>query len=279
MLIDGRLIAQSVFDNLTKKVGELKEEGITPHLAVILIGDDPSSKAYVRQKELKLTQIGGAITTHRFSNSFTQEELVRLIKELNDDSIVHGIIVQRPLPPQIDKDVITDATSPEKDVDGFLDNSPFEPPIAMAVMRILREIFKQTNQQGDLHDWLKTKKIAIIGKGYTAGAPIIKLFTNHEIPLTIIDSSTTNRQEILASSDIVISAVGKTETLKADELKDGVIVIGVGMHRGEDDKLHGDYDEESIGTKAAFYTPVPGGIGPVNVAMLLVNLIKAAETV
>lgn len=279
MLIDGKAIAQHTFDTLTKRVSELKVEGITPHLAVILIGDDASSKAYVRQKELKLTQIGGAITTHRFDNSLSEEELIQLINQLNNDPIVHGIIVQRPLPPQIDKHHITDATNPQKDVDGFLDNSPFEPPIAMAVMRVLKEVFKQSHQDGELDAWLKTKRIAIIGKGYTAGGPIIRVFEHHNIPLTVIDRSTTNRGEILADADIVISAVGKEKSLTSSEIKQGAVVIGVGMFRGSDDKLHGDYDEEDISQRASFYTSVPGGIGPINVAMLLVNLLKASENV
>lgn len=277
MIIDGKAIAQNIYDHLTKRVEELKEEGITPHLAVVLIGDDASSAAYVRQKELKLTQIGGAITTKRFDNSLSEEDLISLIKEFNNDPIIHGIIIQRPLPPQIDKHHITDATNPQKDVDGFLEESPFEPPIALAVLRALKDVFKQTNQEGDLDDWLKSKRIAIIGKGYTAGAPIIKLFQHHQIPLSIIDRSTTNRDEILKGADIVISAVGRPDALQANEIKDGAIVIGVGMYRGEDDKLHGDYNEEEISQKASFYTPVPGGIGPINVAMLLQNLIQATE--
>ncbi len=279
MVIDGRAIAQHTYDYLAKRVEELKEEGVTPHLAIILVGDDPSSSAYVKQKEQKLTQIGGAVTTKRLDSSITEEELITIIQEFNDDPIVHGIIIQRPLPEGIDTNHITDATVPEKDVDGFREDSPFEPPLALAVMKTLKEVFKQTNQEGDLDDWLRTKKIAILGKGYTAGAPVIKLFALHKIPLTIIDRSTTNREEILSQADIVISAVGKEGALSATEIKDGAVVIGVGMYKGEDGKLHCDYNEEEISQKASYYTPVPGGIGPVNVAMLLQNLIKASENV
>jgi len=278
MVIDGKAIAQSILESLKNRVKELKEQGITPHLAVVLIGDDESSKAYVRQKELKINEIGGAITIHRFKDHFTQDELLKLIEELNADPIVHGIIVQRPLPSHIDKNKITDATNKNKDVDGFCDNTPFDAPIALAVWRILKEVYKQIGDQDLTQDeWIKNKNVAIIGKGQTAGMPIINFFKKRELPLSIIDSTTSNRNDILQKADILISAVGKEDVVTSDILKDGVILIGVGMGRGVDGKMHADYAEEEIAEKAVFYTPVPGGVGPVNVAMLLSNLIKATE--
>jgi len=279
MKIDGKAIAQHVLDGLSKRVGELREGGITPHLAVVLIGNDESSKAYVRQKELKTQQIGAAITIHRFQQNFSQDELLTLIEELNNDPIVHGIIIQRPLPPQIDKDKVTTTTVSEKDIDSFREDSPFDPPVALAVWRILREVHSHTDQsQIPLNHWLKTKRIVILGKGQTAGLPIIKLFLRRAVPLTIVDSKTENRQEALSHADIIISAVGKPHVLTGTEIKQGAILIGVGIFRGEDEKMHGDYQEEVIMDKAGYYTPIPGGVGPVNVAMLLSNLIKAAET-
>ncbi len=278
MVIDGKSIAQGILDSLKTRVAELREEGITPHLAVILIGDDESSKAYVRQKELKIQEIGGAITIHRFKNNFSEGELLDLIDELNEDPIIHGIIIQRPLPPQIDKNKVTNATNINKDVDGFCDNTPFDAPVALAVWRILKEVYKQGgNQDMTLEEWLKSKRVVIMGKGQTAGMPIITFFQKKDLPITIIDSKTDNRGEILRNADILISAVGKECVVTSTMIRDGVILIGVGMGRGMDGKLHGDYAEEDISTKAAFYTPVPGGVGPINVAMLLSNLVKSSE--
>lgn len=278
MKIDGKAIAQNILASLTRRVGELREEGITPHVAVVLIGEDESSKAYVRQKKVKAQQIGAAITIKHFQQNFTQEELLELIKELNTDPIIHGIIIQRPLPPHIDKDAVTKAVSPEKDIDSFRDDSPFEPPIALAVWRILREVYQEVGElEGSLDNWLKGKHIVILGKGQTAGSPIIKFFRHREIPLTIVDSKTKNRAEVIASGDIVVSAVGKPQVLTGSDLKKGVILIGVGMFRGEDEKLHGDYEEADVAEQTSFYTSIPGGVGPVNVAMLMSNLINAAS--
>jgi methylenetetrahydrofolate dehydrogenase (NADP+)/methenyltetrahydrofolate cyclohydrolase len=278
MKINGKEIAQDILDNLKKRVGELEEEGITPHLAVVLIGDDESSKAYVRQKELKANEIGAAITIHRFKNNFTESELLDLINELNNDPIVHGIIIQRPLPPHIDKNKVTNFTNIHKDVDGFCDNTPFDAPVALAVWRILKEVYIQLgNADITLEEWVKSKRVTIMGKGQTAGMPIITFFDKRDLPITVIDSKTENKDEILQNTDILISAVGKEHVISDEIIKNDVILIGVGMHRGVDGKMHADYSEENISTKAAFYTPVPGGVGPVNVAMLLSNLVKSCE--
>lgn len=278
MVIDGKAIAQKILDGLKIKVSKLKEEGVTPHLAVVLIGHNESSKAYVRQKELKLSQIGGTITIHRFKGQVTEAELLDLIDKLNYDPIIQGIIIQRPLPPHIDARKVTNATSPTRDVDGFCDNAPFDAPVALAVWRILREVYKQTTDQELTQDeWLKSKKIVILGKGQTAGQPIIKFFRKKNLPITVVDSKTPDREQLIKAADIIISAVGRKRIVTGEMIKDGVILIGVGMRRGEDGKMRGDYVEEEVFQKAAYYTPVPGGVGPVNVAMLLSNLIKAAE--
>ena len=166
----------------------------------------------------------------------------------------------------------------DKDVDGFCESTPFDAPVALAVWRILKEVFKQIGDQDILlEDWVKAKKVAIIGKGQTAGMPIITFFKKKGLPLTIIDSKTDNKSEIIQNADIIISAVGKDSVITKEMIKDDVILLGVGMHRGTDGKMQGDYEEGEISSKASFYTPVPGGVGPVNVAMLLSNLLKAAE--
>lgn len=279
MKIDGKEIAQHIFDTLTTQVKELIEDGVTPHLAVVLVGDDESSKAYVRQKELKIGLIGAAISVHRLSQDTTEDELLKLIAQLNHEPTIHGVIIQRPLPPQINGQTITDATDVTKDVDGFSTNSPFDPPIALAVWKILKDIHHRTpSAEERMTDWLRNKKIVILGKGPTAGGPIASYFKKMQIPLSVIDSKTEKREELLSAASIIISAVGKRGVLKNVQLKHDVIVIGVGMFKNDEGKLEGDYLENEVIDAAEFYTSVPGGVGPVNVAMLLSNLVNAAQT-
>jgi methylenetetrahydrofolate dehydrogenase (NADP+)/methenyltetrahydrofolate cyclohydrolase len=277
MRIDGRAIAGEIFDDLTKRVGELQREGINPHLAVILVGENPSSKTYVHQKELKAGQIGAEISVFRYPASITEQQLLEKIKRLNDDSSIHGIIIQRPLPSHIDEQKVTDATDPTKDVDGFSTLSPFTPPVALAVWRILEEAHLIVGSSEPFSSWLQTKQSVILGKGKTAGMPIIQYFQQNNIPLTIIGSKTPDKDSQIKNADIIISAVGKEDLLKPEAIKNGAIVIGVGMFANEEGKLQGDYDQRQISEKTAAYTTIPGGVGPVNVAMLLANLIDASK--
>ncbi len=273
MKLDGKVIAQKILDELKKRVGELEKKGVSPHFAVILIGDDASSTAYVKQKELKSLEAGIKISVFRFNSMLSEKELLTKLHDLNYDPSIHGIIIQRPLPLHIDPQKITDATFLEKDVDGFSKNSPFSAPVALAVMRLLEE---SKDEDISLNSWLSTKKIVVIGKGKTAGMPIINEFKKRQIPLTIIDSKTENKNFILKEADIIISAVGKKDVLTSQKIKKGSIIIGVGMFL-EEGKLRGDYSSKDIAEKAAFYTSVPGGVGPINVAYLLANVIDAAE--
>lgn len=279
MKIDGRAIAQQMLDDLKERVGELREKGVIPHLAVILVGENPSSKAYVHQKELKAEQIGAEISVFRYPATVPEHELLEKIATLNNDPAIHGIIIQRPLPPQINEQTVTDATDPQKDVDGFSAQSPFAPPVALAVWKILEEAHKTVGDSDPSHSWLQTKQTVILGKGKTAGMPIIQYFRKQEIPFNIIDSQTTNREGLLRDADVIISAVGKEDLLKPGDIKEGAIVIGVGMFANAEGKLQGDYDQEQISEKTSAYTTIPGGVGPVNVAMLLVNVVEAAERV
>lgn len=267
MKIDGKAIAENIFTDLKKRVVKLKQKGITPHLVIILIGDDPASQAYVRQKVLKGEAIGVKVTVQSLPKAISQDKLLRSLKLLNADKNIHGIIVQRPLPTHIDEKAIDKAVIPQKDVDGFHINSLFDMPLAIAVIRILEEADK---------DYRK-KNIVIIGKGQTGGGPIIKKLRTLNIEPKIVDSKTHNQQLLTRKADILISAVGKPQMVKPDMLRKGVILISIGMHKGKDGKLHGDYDEKEIENIATFYTPTPGGVGPVNVAMLLENIVKAAE--
>lgn len=270
MIIDGKEIAQQILNNLKRRIEELRTKNIVSHLHIITLTTDEASQAYVGQKKKKGEEIGVNITVENLSDQTTTQNLSEKIERLNQDPSVHGIIVQRPLPAKVDEDLIVRAISPDKDVDGFRPDSKFDPPVAEAVL----EILKNANiNSGDL----KNKKIAVVGKGITAGGPIIRTLEKNGIKPAIISSQTHNREEILKNSDIVIGAVGKPNVIKKEDLKKGVILIGVGMYRGEDGKFHSDYDEEEIKNIASFYTPTPGGVGPVNVAMLLSNLVSSTE--
>ena len=307
MKIDGREIADKIFEELKEKTRKLRAKNIIPHLAIILIGNDSASIAYVNQKKIKGEIIGAKISIKRLSSDISEPQLLRTIKQLNNDSNIHGIIVQQPLPPRIGIAKITQAIDPKKDVDGFHKNSKFEMPIAMAVLRILEEIYTLEKKAGDASggvqrrassfaaaarlegaslderaagpaaEWLKPKKIVIIGKGETGGKPIIEMFRKLNIKALVIDSKTKHPEKITKTADVIISAVGREKVIKPEMIKKGTILISIGLHKGTDGKLHGDYEEENIKNIASFYTPTPGGVGPVNVSMLLNNLVVAVE--
>lgn len=262
MKIDGKQIAQKILDDLKIKIQKLN---IKPNLAIVLVGQDPASVAYVNQKKIKAELIGAKTTIESLPSGISQSDLLSTIQQYNNNNNIHGIIVQQPLPPQINIEKITQAIDPEKDVDGFHKNSEFSPPIAAAVL----EILKETN--------LKSKNIVLIGKGETGGKLIIHAIRKMGINPTVIDSKTENPEDLIKTADIIISAVGKSNVITADMIKKGVILISIGMHKEKDGKLHGDYEEEKIKDIASFYTPTPGGVGPVNVAMLLKNLVRAAQ--
>ena len=289
MRIDGKQIAQEILDELKERVVRLKKKGIISHLHIITLTTDAASNAYVSQKKLKGGEIGAKITVENLSPNTKTDELLSKIERLNNDKNVHGIVIQRPLPSQIEEKKVAEAINPKKDVDGFHPQSKFSPPIAQAVLKILEKIYTSTpvvDAQKPLgfSSWLKSKKIAVIGRGVTAGGPIIKtlkrqaktrsdLVTN----LVTITSKTENKIEILKNSDIIICAVGKANIIKKSDIERGAILIGVGMYKGEDGKFHSDYEEDDIRDTASSYTPTPGGVGPVNVAELLSNLLKASE--
>ncbi len=275
MIIDGREIAAQILESLKAEVEELKEKGIIPTLAVILIGDEKSSIAYVKQKELKAMEIGAQIEIFRFAESVKNNEIEALIRKLDNDAKIHGIILQRPAPKHIEIDRLEDFISSEKEVDGFGNHPIFPVPVAEAVLLMLEHVYLKQQVKSLFSDWLKSKKMAVLGTGETAGQPIINYFMKLGVEPLIIDSKTQNKDSLTKEADIIISAVGKT-VINSSSIKKGVILIGVGMHT-QDGKLCGDYNEEEIKNIASFYTPVPGGVGPVNVAMLLKNLVESAE--
>lgn len=331
MKIDGRQIAAEIKEELSIRFSFLKKKNIIPHLAVILIGTDSSSAAYVRQKQKVGEEIGVRVTLHSLSSHSKLNKLIQLVQSLNFNPAIHGIIIQRPVPINIDEDELNKLVFPEKDIDAFHPHSPFTPPISLAVLKILDSIYKylakpkvpisetslpskisdttllrhyatyDPNDKGprvsekfgteDLHTkkytdlskiggglitWLKTKKFLIIGRGETGGKPIADTFGKINIPFKIAHSKTNNLKELCLSSDIIISAVGKSDIVRRDMITNKTILIGIGLHM-EDKELKPDYDDKEITDKVAFYTPVPGGVGPVNVACLFANLLSAAE--
>jgi len=289
MKIDGKQIASEILENLKKRVGELKKKKIIPKLTIIILGNDPASLAYVRQKELKAKGIGIKTTILHLPDKTSQTSLLKKIQQFNNDSNIHGIIVQQPLPTDISLESIINAIELKKDVDGFHPDSHFQMPIAMAVLKILERTSEATElacltgvagtktRHQTLIDWLKTKKIIIVGKGETGGKPIAKMFEKMKIPFTTIDSKTEKPKNLTKKADIIITAVGKENIIKPQMIKKGVILIDIGISRGKSAKLMGDYDQSKIKNIASFYTPTPGGIGPINVAMLLQNLVLAEK--
>jgi len=278
MKIDGRQIAQDILNDLKTRTEELKKKNIYSKLAIILVGDDPSSVSYINQKEIKADLIGIQTIIKHFPSATSTAGLLESIGQFNNNKDIHGIIVQQPLPKQINRESIINAIDPKKDVDGFRSDSDFQMPIVSAVLKILGIVYSQTHEaQISLTNWLKSKKIVVIGKGETAGKPIIKMFEEMKISVSLIDSETKNPKDLTRKADIIISAVGKANVLKPEMIKEGSVLIGIGISRGKSAKLMGDYDQNEIKDIASFYTPTPGGIGPINVAYLLKNLVDAAE--
>lgn len=278
MKVDGKLIAENIFQDLKVRIKKLAEKNIIPHLAVILVGENPASIAYVTLKQKKGEEIGAKVSIIKYETTVTNEELIKKVEELNKDSKVHAILIQRPLPDHIDVEKLELLTNPEKDIDGFHPDSPYTLPLPLAAVKILEEIFKESNAEKDnFIDWLKLKNTVVLGKGPTGGGPIIKLLNKLGTNPTIIDSKTENPSDLMKKADVIISSVGRENVVTPENIKNGVILIGVGILRGEDGKLKGDYNQEKIKDIAGFYTSTPGGVGPVNVAQLMDNLITAAE--
>lgn len=293
MKIDGREIAQIILDNLKREIVELRGKGIIPHLAILLVGDDKASRVYVGQKEKKTNEIGAKTSIYFLNENTTQKKILEIITKLNNDSNVHGIIVQRPLPRGINSEIINEATNPIKDIDAFRKDSFYSMPLPNAIIEILKIIFRKLEtsswtsieiinddkNDSNFYNFLKNKNIVVIGKGETGGRPIISTLKDIGIEPIVIDSKTINSNEITLNADIIICTVGKRNIINRSNIKQDVILIGVGMQKGEDEKLYGDYDEKEIEKIASYYTPIPGGVGPVNVAMLLKNLLLATKAI
>ncbi|MDP1722724.1 MAG: bifunctional 5,10-methylenetetrahydrofolate dehydrogenase/5,10-methenyltetrahydrofolate cyclohydrolase [Candidatus Gottesmanbacteria bacterium] len=284
MNIDGKFLAEQILKKLRAGVIKLKQKGVTPTIAVIQVGDDPGSTAYIRQKQKAAEQIGAKLLLSRQSSVVSRQQLENSIKQYNNDPKVHGIILQRPLPGVLDAQStsLCSAILPTKDVDGFLPDSPYRVPVASAVITILRFAFSQLDQLAPLDQfdsWLEKQSIVVLGRGDTAGKPIADLLIKRDCNVTVVHSQTPNPDTITKTADVLISCVGKTNIVRRDTIKPGIVLISVGITRGADGKLHGDYEEDHIKDLASLYTPTPGGVGPVNVACLMENLLQAASNV
>lgn len=265
MKLDGKALSESVLSDLASQVEQLKSRGTIPTLAVILVGDNPASLAYIKQKQKAADRIGAVLIFSHQPATISKTDLQNLVEQYNNDPAIHGIIIQRPIPQEVgDVTTILNSIVPKKDIDGFLPDTLFDVPVAVAVDKLL--------QTTDIHP---SKKIAVIGRGDTAGKPIAAYFKNHGYDVSVIHSQTPQPDHIIRNADIVISCVGKEHVITKEHIQPKVTLISVGIWRDAEGKLHGDYDEADIADVAAWYTPTPGGVGPVNVACLMQNLVQA----
>ena len=277
VIIDGKELAKITRENLRLDCEELKKKGINPKLAVIMVGDDKASQVYVRNKSKACQDVGIEYEEHLLGASTTQEELISLIKKLNDKDDVTGILLQSPIPENLDINEAFRTISPEKDVDGFN-------PVSVGKLALNQDTFVSCTPYGIMKMFenynieLEGKHVVIIGRSNIVGKPLIQCCLNKNATVTVCHSKTKNLKEYTKTADILIAAIGKSKFVTEDMVKDGVVVIDVGINRGEDGKLTGDVDFENIEKKASYITPVPGGVGPMTVAMLMNNVIKAAKS-
>ncbi|WP_149702575.1 bifunctional methylenetetrahydrofolate dehydrogenase/methenyltetrahydrofolate cyclohydrolase FolD [Campylobacter concisus] len=275
-ILDGKAVSLKVKESVKVRAEELKKFGVEPTLAVILVGEDKASQTYVRAKEKACNEYGIKSVAHRLSENTTQTELLALINVLNLDDSIHGILVQLPLPKHIDTNTVLATIDPAKDVDGFhavnvgklvsgLDG--FVPCTPLGVMEILKEYGID----------VAGLNAVVIGRSNIVGKPMANLLLNASATVTITHSKTKNLKEICKNADLIVAAIGSPFFLKADMVKDGAVVVDVGINRLDDGRLVGDVDFDEVAPKCSYITPVPGGVGPMTIAMLLNNTILAAQ--
>lgn len=276
MIIDGKGISKEIMLELSKEVQSLKSKGITPGLAVILVGDNPASRTYVNNKKKACNEIGIHSEEYYLPKDSSQDEILTLINSLNSQENIHGILTQLPLPNHINEYTISQAILPEKDVDCFneinigklyLGKAKLFPCTPMGII----ELLKHNNIK------IEGKNCTIIGRSNIVGKPLSLMLLNENATVTICHSKTPNIKKYCKNADILISAVGKIGLITADMVTPGTVVIDVGMNRQINGKLCGDVDFEQIKDIASFITPVPGGVGPMTIAMLMKNTLEAAK--
>ena len=276
ILMDGKQLARKIRTNLKKECEELKEKGINPKFAVIMVGNDSASKIYVRSKSRACEEIGIEFEEFLLSEDTTQDKLENLIEELNKNKKVHGILVQSPIPKHLDVNRAFEKIAPEKDVDGF--NS-----VNVGKLALNRDTFVSCTPYGIMKIFeeyqidLTGKEVVIIGRSNIVGKPLIQCVLNKNATVTVCHSKTKNLSEHTKRADVLIAAIGKPHFITADMVKENAVVIDVGINRTEEGKILGDVEFETVEKKVEYITPVPGGVGPMTIAMLMNNVIKAAR--
>ena len=274
-IISGKEISLAVKERVAAQVNGMKKDGIEPCLAVILVGDDPASRVYVNNKKKACEFCGIRSLEYLLPTDATQEELNSLVEKLNNDNSVNGILCQLPLPKHLNEKEVLNLIKPEKDVDAFhpenvghimIGDYSFLPCTPAGIMEMLK--YENISLDG--------KHCVIIGRSNIVGKPMAMLMLKENATVTVCHSHTKNLKELVSQADVVVAAVGRAGFVTADMIKDGAVVIDVGINRGEDGKLCGDVDFEAVKEKASLITPVPGGVGPMTIAMLMRNTVEAA---
>lgn len=275
-IIDGKQISLDIKNELKEKVAKYKEQGIEITLVVVKVGNDPASAVYVRNKEKACEYVGINSKTLALPEETTEEELLNVVKELNEDKNVNGILVQLPLPKHIDESKVLLTIDSTKDMDGFH-------PVNVGKMVIGEDTFLPCTPAGIIEMIKRTdidiegKECVVIGRSNIVGKPMAMLMLKENATVTIAHSRTKDLKEVTKRADIIVAAIGKAKFVTADYVKEGAVVIDVGMDRDENGKLCGDVDFESVSKVASAITPVPGGVGPMTVTMLLVNCLRSVE--
>ncbi|EAE1650794.1 bifunctional methylenetetrahydrofolate dehydrogenase/methenyltetrahydrofolate cyclohydrolase FolD [Listeria monocytogenes] len=277
-IIDGKKLAKEIQEKVTREVAELVKEGKKPGLAVVLVGDNQASRTYVRNKQKRTEEAGMKSVLIELPENVTEEKLLSVVEELNEDKTIHGILVQLPLPEHISEEKVIDTISYGKDVDGFhpvnvgnlfIGKDSFVPCTPAGII----ELIKSTGTQ------IEGKRAVVIGRSNIVGKPVAQLLLNENATVTIAHSRTKDLPQVAKEADILVVATGLAKFVKKDYIKPGAIVIDVGMDRDENNKLCGDVDFDDVVEEAGFITPVPGGVGPMTITMLLANTLKAAKRI
>ena len=276
MIIDGKALAKEKRAEIAKQVEALKEKGVTPGLAVVLVGEDPASQIYVRNKHKACEEVGIYSRKITLPEETTEEEILKIIDELNNDPEIDGILVQLPLPKHIDPDKVILSISPDKDVDGFhpvnagrllTGQDGFFPCTPLAVMELIKSAGVDVSG----------KEAVVVGRSTIVGKPVSMLLLRENATVTICHSKTKDLADVCRRADILVAAVGRPEMITADYVKEGAVVIDVGINRVGEKKVVGDVAFDEVKDKAAYITPVPGGVGPMTITMLLYNTLLSAQ--
>ena len=277
-ILDGKKLSNEIIEELKVRCDELKEKGIKPKFAVIMVGNDKASQIYVKNKRKACERIGIECVECFLDENIQQKELIDKIKELNSDNTIHGILLQSPIPKHLNINEAFETISPKKDIDGFnptnvgklcLNQNTFVSCTPFGIIKLLDKYGID----------LAGNKVTIIGRSNIVGKPLIQCFLNKNATVTICHSKTDDIKEHTKDADIVVVAIGKPKFLKENMVKKNSVIIDVGINRDDNGKIIGDVDFENVSKKSSYITPVPGGVGPMTIAMLMNNVIKAAENV